>query len=82
MGGIIISVGSPTEVAAKLNWLQGLSRLPLLIGSDLEAGAGFRFEGVIHAPTNIWLGGATRFPRVDGARCGRATPTWRTKWGA
>ena len=64
VGGIIISVGSPTEVAAKLNWLQGLSRLPLLIGSDLEAGAGFRFDGVLHAPTNIWLGGATRFPSL------------------
>ena len=64
VGGIIISVGSPTEVAAKLNWLQSLSTLPLLIGSDLEAGAGFRFDGVIHAPTNIWLGGATRFPAL------------------
>ena len=64
VGGIIISVGSPTEVAAKLNWLQSLSALPLLIGSDLEAGAGFRFDGVIHAPTNIWLGGATRFPAL------------------
>ena len=62
VGGIIISVGSPIEVAAKLNWLQSLSELPLLIGSDLEAGAGFRFDGVLHAPTNIWLGGATRFP--------------------
>ena len=64
VGGIIISVGSPTEVAAKLNWLQSLSSLPLLIGSDLEAGAGFRFDGVVHAPTNIWLGGATRFPAL------------------
>ena len=64
VGGIIISVGSPTEVAAKLNWLQSLSGLPLLIGSDLEAGAGFRFDGIVHAPTNIWLGGATRFPAL------------------
>ena len=64
VGGIIISVGSPIEVAAKLNWLQSLSDLPLLIGSDLEAGAGFRFDAVLHAPTNIWLGGATRFPAL------------------
>ena len=64
VGGIVISVGSPTEVAAKLNWLQTLSKVPLLIGSDLEAGAGFRFDGVVHAPTNIWLGGATRFPSL------------------
>ena len=64
VGGIIISVGSPTEVAAKLNWLQSLSKLPLLVSADLEAGAGFRFDGVVHAPTNIWLGGATRFPAL------------------
>ncbi len=64
VGGIIISVGSPTEVAAKINWMQSLSRLPLLIASDLEGGAGFRFGGVVHAPTNIGLGGATRFPSL------------------
>ncbi len=64
VGGVIVSVGSPTEVAAKLNWLQTLSDVPLLVGADLEAGAGFRFEGVVHAPTNIWLGGATRFPAL------------------
>ena len=64
VGGIIVSVGSPTEVAAKLNWLQSLSALPVLVGADLEAGAGFRFEGIVHIPTNIPLGGATRFPAL------------------
>ena len=64
VGGIIVSVGSPTEVAAKLNWLQSLSSLPLLVGADLEAGAGFRFDGIVHVPTIIPLGGATRFPAL------------------
>ena len=64
VGGIIISVGSPTEVAAKLNWMQSLSDLPLLVAADLEGGAGFRFDGVIHVPTAISLGGATRFPSL------------------
>lgn len=64
VGGVIISVGSPTEVAAKLNWMQSMADLPLLIASDLEGGAGFRFGGVLHAPTNIGLGGATRFPSL------------------
>ena len=64
VGGIIVSVGSPTEVAAKLNWLQSLSALPLLVGADLEAGAGFRFDGIVHVPTIIPLGGATRFPAL------------------
>ncbi len=64
VGGVIVSVGSPTEVAAKLNWLQSLSRLPLLVGADLEAGAGYRFDGIVHVPTMISLGGATRFPAL------------------
>ena len=64
VGGIIVSVGSPTEVAAKLNWMQGLSKLPLLVAADLEGGAGFRFDGVVHVPTAIALGGATRFPSL------------------
>ncbi len=64
VGGIIVSVGSPTEVAAKLNWLQSLSALPILVGADLEAGAGFRFDGIVHVPTIIPLGGATRFPAL------------------
>jgi len=39
VGGFTISVGSPTEVAAKLNALQSMSKIPLLVGADLEAGA-------------------------------------------
>ena len=35
VGGFTISVGSPTELAAKLNALQGMSRIPLLFGADL-----------------------------------------------
>ena len=40
VGGLTISVGSPTEIAAKLNALQRLSAVPLLVGADLEFGAG------------------------------------------
>ncbi len=64
VGGVVVSVGSPTEVAAKLNWLQSLARVPLLVGADLEAGAGYRFDGIVHVPTMISLGGATRFPAL------------------
>src|SRR5437868_3604742 len=42
VGGFTISVGSPIEVAAKLNALQAMSNIQLLVGADLEAGAGFR----------------------------------------
>ncbi len=62
VGGILVSVGSPTEVASKLNELQMRSRIPLLVSADLETGAGFRFRGAIQMPGTIPLGGATEFP--------------------
>ncbi len=62
VGGVIMSVGSPSEVAVKLNDLQQHSKYPLLVAADLESGAGFRFRGAVHIPTNIALGGATTFP--------------------
>lgn len=64
IGGVIVSVGSPSEVAVKLNDLQGHSEHPLLVAADLETGAGFRFGGGIDGPTNIVLGGATVFPSL------------------
>jgi beta-N-acetylhexosaminidase len=62
LGGLIISVGSPTEIATKLNELQGASPLPLLVGADLETGAAFRARGGYFLPNAIDLGGATGFP--------------------
>lgn len=62
VGGFTISVGSPTEVAAKLNALQSMSRIPMLFGADLEAGAGFRARGGYFIPNAIDLGGAVISP--------------------
>ncbi|HEY1951210.1 MAG TPA: glycoside hydrolase family 3 N-terminal domain-containing protein [Gemmatimonadaceae bacterium] len=62
VGGFTISVGSPIEMAAKLNALQSMSRIPLLVGADLEAGAGFRARGGYFVPNAIDLGGAIVFP--------------------
>jgi len=64
IGGVIMSVGTPFEVAAKLNDLQEHSDLPLLVAADLETGAGFRMRGAIHMPGTIDLGGATDFPTL------------------
>lgn len=64
VGGVIVSVGSPTEVAVKLNQLQEDSRLPLLVAADLERAAGFRFRGIVYLPGPISLGGATEFPSL------------------
>ncbi|XWV15541.1 MAG: hypothetical protein HEQ11_04455 [Gemmatimonas sp.] len=62
LGGIIVSVGGPMDIATKLNALQRAARLPLLIGADLETGAAFRARGGWFLPNAIELGGATSFP--------------------
>lgn len=64
IGGVIMSVGTPFEVAAKLNDLQEHAEIPLLVAADLETGAGFRMRGAIHMPGRIDLGGATDFPSL------------------
>lgn len=61
VGGFVMSIGSPIETAAKLNAMQRLSRVPLLIGADYEAGAGFRSRGGFFLPNAVYLGGATLF---------------------
>ena len=53
VGGLLVSVGSPLDIAAKLNNLQQRSSLPLLIGSDLESGTSFRFVGGTPFPPNM-----------------------------
>src|SRR6266568_4788002 len=58
VGGIIISVGSPFDIAAKLNALQRRSHLPLLISADLEWGAAMRVVGATGFPA-IMAAGAT-----------------------
>ncbi|MCR4339697.1 MAG: glycoside hydrolase family 3 protein [Gemmatimonadaceae bacterium] len=62
VGGYTVSVGSPTEIAAKLNAMQRLIEVPLLIGADLEFGAGYRARGGYFVPNAIDLGGAVLFP--------------------
>ncbi|HET7380432.1 MAG TPA: glycoside hydrolase family 3 N-terminal domain-containing protein [Gaiellales bacterium] len=58
VGGIIISVGGPFDIAAKLNALQQRSQLPLLISADLEWGAAMRVVGATAFP-QIMAAGAT-----------------------
>lgn len=61
VGGFIMSVGSPYETAVKLNRMQGMSTLPLVISADYETGAGFRTRGGYFLPNAINLGGAVVF---------------------
>ena len=61
IGGILMSVGSPIEVAVKLNTLQAMSRVPLLVGCDVEPSIG-RLEGGLFIPSMLKAGGATVLP--------------------
>jgi beta-N-acetylhexosaminidase len=62
VGGFIVSIGSPIETAEKLNAMQRLSALPLVIGADYETGVAMRQRGGYFLPNNIYLGGGTMFP--------------------
>src|SRR5437879_8140874 len=62
VGGVIVSVGSPFDIAAKLNTLQQRARLPLLVSADLEWGAGMRLLGGTAFPM-IMAVGATGDPK-------------------
>ncbi|CAN5299168.1 glycoside hydrolase family 3 protein [soil metagenome] len=73
LGGAIISVGSPIDIAVKTNALQRAAAIPLLIGADLETGAAFRARGGYFIPNAIDLGGATAFPYQMGLGATRDT---------
>jgi len=61
VGGVIMSLGTPIEVAAKVNALQSRASLPLLVGSDVEPGLG-RLEGGTFNPGLLRGGDATVLP--------------------
>jgi beta-N-acetylhexosaminidase len=61
IGGISMSLGTPVEVAAKLNDLQRRSPVPLVVAADLEPGLG-RLEGGLFAHYMLDAGSATVFP--------------------
>jgi beta-N-acetylhexosaminidase len=63
VGGMTMSLGSPIEVANKVNVLQSRARVPLLVASDLEPGLG-RLEGGIFVPYMLLGGSATVFPNA------------------
>jgi beta-N-acetylhexosaminidase len=71
VGGIIVSVGSPLDVAMKLNRLQRRANLPLLIAADLESGASFRLTGATPFPPN--MGVAAAGGEQDAYEMGRIT---------
>ncbi len=71
VGGIIISIGPPLEIAAKLNALQRRSELPLLIAADLEYGTGMRLQGGTAFPMPMAIAATGRVS--DAYELGRVT---------
>ncbi len=71
VGGIIVSIGSPFEVAARANLLQALAAVPLLVASDLEGGTTIRLVGGTPFPTNMGVGATGR--EQDAWEMGRIT---------
>ena len=61
IGGVSMSLGTPIEVAAKLNSMQRIARVPLLASADLEPGLG-RLEGGVFSHYLMDAGSATVFP--------------------
>ena len=64
VGGLVLSIGQPLSYAAKLNELQQLARVPLLVASDMENGPGMRLSGIYALPSLLSQGGGTSFPPV------------------
>jgi beta-N-acetylhexosaminidase len=62
VGGVIVSPGAPLELAAKLNMLQAMADVPLLVAADMEHGPGQVLTGGVILPYGMENGGATRFP--------------------
>jgi beta-N-acetylhexosaminidase len=62
VGGFVVGLGSPLDVAVKLNALQGAARLPLVVAADLEWGAGMRLWRPTYLPYGTEGGGGTALP--------------------
>ena len=64
VGGLVLSIGLPHSYAAKLNHMQRLARIPLLVASDMENGTGMRLGNSYALPSMLPQGGGTVFPPV------------------
>ena len=63
IGGVSPSIGSPHSYVAKLNALQELADIPLLVTADFEnGGPGMRINGSYALPSMLPQGGGTNFP--------------------
>ena len=66
IGGVIITQGPMLELAQKLNTMQDLAQVPLLVTADMENGPGQILTTGTILPYGIDNGSATRFPPLMG----------------
>ena len=66
VGGLIETLGPPLEAAVKLNMLQDLAAVPLLVTADMEHGPGQLLNGGVVLPYGLENGGGVRFPPAMG----------------
>ena len=62
IGGVVISLGTPHSYVSRLNRLQSIAEVPLLVAADFESGPGFRVGGIYALPSGMDMGGATALP--------------------
>ncbi len=62
IGGVIVTLGPPVAMATKLNVLQRLADVPLLVTADMEHGPGQILNGGVILPYGLDNGSGTRFP--------------------
>lgn len=74
LGGLVFFAGQPTTQARIVNELQKMSKVPMLIGMDLEWGLAMRLDSTVRFPYQMTLG-AMRGKEADiremGAEIGR-----------
>lgn len=77
VGGVVFFQGGPIRQAQWTNYLQSISKVPLLVAIDAEWGLGMRLDSVISLPRNLMLGAmqdsalAYEAGRVVGEQCRR-----------
>ena len=74
LGGLVFFAGQPTTQARIVNELQRMSKVPMLIGMDLEWGLAMRLDSTVRFPYQMTLGamrGREADVREMGAEIGR-----------
>lgn len=56
IGGLVFFQGNPFDQALLTNYYQSVSRIPLFIAMDAEAGLGMRLDSTIRYPNQMMLG--------------------------